>query len=218
MSSEAYVAIRRALTDPDFQQSLRSDTTAALASAGISDSQEVTDLQQIISLLFIGASQQTSMAKKLEHEQDRTLQTATEMKLGLKRTLEQIDKAYRSTMRMYEISFFLGVLLVLGAMAMAVLARDPLLPAVFGTLGTLDVLTFFLAKPQERLQASRANLAQLQAALYNWFMDSINLNSKLSMLYQSGRLDEATAVSETLMNHTDRTLEMLQKYCKLGGA
>jgi hypothetical protein len=118
-------------------------------------------------------------------------------------------------MLMYQISFYLGVLLIVVAVGVALLGREPLLPAVFGALGTADILAFFLLKPQERLQASRASLAQVQAALYNWFMDSVNLNTLMSKFDQKGDLSSAAAVSESLMQHTDKTLEMLQKYCKL---
>ena len=77
-------------------------------------------------------------------------------------------------------------------------------------------MNMFLAKPQEKLQSSRANLAQLQAALYNWFMDSVNQNTLISLLQQRGAsVEEMQQVLDSLMGHTDRTLEMMQKYCKL---
>lgn len=144
-----------------------------------------------------------------------TLAVAKEMKEGLNGTLAQIDRAYRSTMLMYQVSFYLGVLLIVVAVSTALFGREPLLSAVFGTLGTADLLAFFLVKPQERLQASRSNLAQVQAALYNWFMDSVNLNTLMSKYDQQGDLAGASAIAKTLLQHTDKTLEMLQKYCKL---
>jgi uncharacterized membrane protein YkgB len=152
--------------------------------------------------------------------QKRTLEVAQEMQEGLKQTVRQIDEAFRVTMNMYQVSFYLGVVLIVVAVAVALiphLAPNGLLPSVFGSLGILDILTFFLAKPQEALQSSRANLVQLQAALYSWYSDIYNLNSALALFQQQGTLDQANmlSISEKQMEHTERTLAMLQKYCTL---
>jgi hypothetical protein len=174
---------------------------------------------QIFGLMFSGAvSQQEANQRVLEQvteAQKDTLAVAKQMKMGLQRTLEQIDSAYRSTMLMYQITFYLGVVLIVVAVGATLFGREPLLPAVFGTLGIIDLLAFFLFKPQERLQASRSSLAQVQAALYNWFMDSVNLNTLMGALGQAKEFGEAQKVSEALLAHTEKTLEMLQKYCKL---
>jgi hypothetical protein len=210
-----YDIIRRSLVDGQLVEALRTDPQGTLGKFGISEPIEVRDFMAIFGLMFSGASQQSTLGQKLQEQFFGTLEVAKEMKEGLKRTLEQIDRAYRATMLMYQISFYLGVLLIVVAAGFALLGRAPLLPAVFGTLGTADILAFFLLKPQERLQASRSSLAQVQAAMYNWFMDSVNLNTLMSKLDQKGDLGGAAAVSESLMQHTDKTLEMLQKYCKL---
>lgn len=216
-NDSAYEIIRKSLTDAHLVRRIQKDGVAAIHEEGIEDPQQVQELLTIFSLLFAGASQQQSLAKKLEAQVHGTLAVATEMKTGLKRTLEQIDHAFRATMLMYQITFYLGVLLIVAAVVAAFSFREPLLPSVFGALGIIDILTFFLTKPQERLQSSRANLAQIQAALYNWFIDSINLNTLMATLQQEGKVDQTPAISETLMAHTEKTLEMLQKYCKLTG-
>ena len=118
-------------------------------------------------------------------------------------------------MLMYQITFYLGVALIVAATGIAIVGQAPLLPAIFGTLGMADILAFFLFKPQERLQASRSSLAQVQAALYNWFMDSVNLNSMMALYGQSRDYAGAERMSKSLLSHTEKTLDMLQKYCKL---
>jgi hypothetical protein len=160
------------------------------------------------------------MARALAEQGKATMAVASDLKSSLRKTLDQIDSAYRSTMLMYQISFYLGILLILVALGLALTTKESLLPMVFGTLGTLDILTFFLVKPQEQLQNSRASLAQLQAGLYNWFMDSFNQHTFLGLLQQQGKLDAASMqqVSQALMSNTNQTLEMLQKYCKLVNA
>jgi len=109
---------------------------------------------------------------------------------------------------MYQISFYLGVILIIAAVASAFLLKETLISAVFGSLGVIDILTFFLAKPQEQLESSRASLAQMQAALYNWFMDSAN---QITYLGQHFDMETMRSVSESLIAHTEKTLEMLQK-------
>ncbi len=72
------------------------------------------------------------------------------------------------------------------------------------------------------LQSSRASLAQLQCALFNWFSDSYSQNTLGAWLLQdqqkSGKPFDPKPfhdLSETLMNHTDKMMDMLQTHCKL---
>lgn len=211
----AYDILQRTFSDSALVADLNRDAEGTLSQLGITDANERANLTRMFQLMMAGSATQTLTAKELEKQQRGTLDVATEMKQGLKRTLDQIDKAYRSTMLMYQISFYLGVVLIVVAVGVALMGRDALLPAVFGGLGMADILAFFLLKPQERLQASRASLAQVQTALYNWYIDSVNLNTLMSQHHMNGDLPSAAALSETLFLHTDKTLEMLQKYCKL---
>ncbi|MBX9902350.1 MAG: hypothetical protein K2Y28_16360 [Burkholderiaceae bacterium] len=211
----AYDILQRTFSDSALVADLNRDPENTLSQLGVTDANERANLTRMFQLMMAGSATQALTAKELEKQQKGTLDVATEMKQGLKRTLDQIDKAYRSTMLMYQISFYLGVALIIVAVGVALMGRDALLPAVFGGLGMADILAFFLLKPQERLQASRASLAQVQTALYNWYIDSVNLNTLMSQHHMNGDLPSAAALSETLFSHTDKTLEMLQKYCKL---
>lgn len=211
----AYDILQRTFSDSALVADLNRDPENTLSQLGVTDANERVNLTRMFQLMMAGSATQALTAKELEKQQKGTLDVATEMKQGLKRTLDQIDKAYRSTMLMYQISFYLGVALIIVAVGVALMGRDALLPAVFGGLGMADILAFFLLKPQERLQASRASLAQVQTALYNWYIDSVNLNTLMSQHHMNGDLPSAAALSETLFSHTDKTLEMLQKYCKL---
>jgi hypothetical protein len=114
------------------------------------------------------------------------------------------------------VSFYLSVGLVLAAVAIALMSREPILPSVFGTLGTANILLFLLTRPQENLQSSRASLAQLQAALYTWFMNTTNLFTPVELTAE-GRPEKIQigSVVESVTAQTSKTSEMLQKYCKL---
>lgn len=217
--SQAFALLRQALSDGALVQSLRANPVGTLTGHGITDPEEAQAFMAIFGLMFSGWAGQQEAGQRMQAQmlqaQEDTLAVAKQMKLGLQATLEQIDRAYRSTMLMYQTTFYLGVILVLASVVAAFVGREGLLSAIFGSLGIMDLLAFFLFKPQERLQASRASLAQVQAALFNWFMDSVNLNTLMGVMGQSNDYSGAQKVSESLLAHTEKTLEMLQKYCKL---
>jgi len=162
-------------------------------------------------LLACALANDTSYLK--QHE--ATQETAESFKSGLRNTVAQIERGFRSTMTMYEVAFYLGVVLILAAVVMAFLDNKSLLPIVFGSLGMVDVIAYFITKPPRDLQFSRARLAQLQAAFFNWFIDYTNWNGALMAMAQDGKLDfnAMTTVSKTLMEHTEKTMELIDRYC-----
>jgi hypothetical protein len=86
---------------------------------------------------------------------------------------------------------------------------------VFGSLGIVDVIAYFITKPPQDLQFSRARLAQLQAAFFNWFIDYTNWNGVLMAWTQEGKADMGSmeAVSKILMEHTEKTMALIDTYC-----
>jgi hypothetical protein len=219
--AKAYAVIRTAMNDGEFVANYKKDPAGALAMAGIDDPAERQELTAIMSLLQAGAAaggaQQQVLAPLMQESLKETFDVVTRMKDGLKATVTQIDEAFQSTMVMYQVSFYLGVVLVVAGIGFALIARGSLLPMVLGGLGTADILTFFFTKPPERLQSSRASLAQLQIALLNWFNDVINQNAYLAQLNQQNALNLTTFehLSDVQMEHTERIMRVLQTYCKL---
>jgi hypothetical protein len=219
--ANAYAVIRTAMNDGEFVANLRKDPVGTLAAAGIDDPAQRQELLNILNLLAGaaagGTEQQQALAPLMQESLKETFGVVTRMKDGLKTTVTQIDEAFQSTMLMYQVSFYLGVALVVVAIGFALVTKGSLLPMVLGGLGTADILTFFFTKPPERLQSSRASLAQLQIALLNWFNDVINQNAFLAQLNQQGVLDMNTFehLSDVQMEHTERIMRVLQTYCKL---
>jgi hypothetical protein len=123
-------------------------------------------------------------------------------------------------MVMYTVAFYLGIALVLSAIAMAFVKDKPLLPIVFGGLGMADLIAYFITKPPQELQFSRARLAQLQAAFFNWFIDYTNWNGVLRTSTEEGRADLQffKTVSSILMEHTEKTMSLIDTYCGSPGA
>jgi len=148
-------------------------------------------------------------------QQATTLETADSFKSGLRATVAQIERGFGYTMTMYIVAFYLGVVLVLAAILMAFFEQKSLLSIVFGGLGTADVIAYFITKPPQDLQFSRGRLAQLQAAFFNWFIDYTNWNGVLVTWSQEGKADLLVMkdVSTTLMDHTEKTMALIDKYC-----
>jgi len=222
MSDEiAYRIITRALNDQSFFESLKLNAIEAINNEGISDSNEVRKLIGVINLIITGSISSNNSLKlldeQLQEQRGTTFAVANAMKKAIQITVKQIDDAYSSTMLMYTVTFYLGITLVILAAIVAVISKDTLLPTIFGTLGIADLVAFLITKPPERLQNSRASLAQLQGAFFNWFTDVYNWNTYLTLLQQQNKLEltQMQQISDILMTNTDKTMSMLQKYCKL---
>ncbi|HEX9090332.1 MAG TPA: hypothetical protein VF831_02530, partial [Anaerolineales bacterium] len=104
------------------------------------------------------------------------------------------------------------------SMIYAVATKGSLLSLAFGGFGILDIITFFITKPPQDLQSSRADLAQLQLAYYNWFLDNYDWTWYVSSLWDWGRddfiRDRMKEASTILLSNTDKTMALIEKYCE----
>jgi hypothetical protein len=214
----AYTVLGKALADPQFRSQLLKAPDVVLAQESIDDPQLRNQICSLLSAVEQGQVAAQGILDSGLQERNDTLEVVQKMKVGLNQTLNQIDRAFRSTMFMYKVLFYLGVALVIVATVSAfTLQGSPSkLPAIFGSLGTLDMLIFFLKDPQEKIQSSRADLAQLQAALYSWFMDSTNQRTVLGSIMQEKPFDVELfdRVSKIIANSTATTLDLIQTYCE----
>ena len=221
MSGEiAYSIVQKVVTDKAFMQALIADPDGTITKEGITDPAEAMQLKQALIPLLTGmraGTQAGEMNALLLDQLKSTLETANRMKSGLRDTVDQIESGFRYSMVMYMVAFYLGVLLILGSAVLVVVRGDSLLPAVFGTLGIADVITYFVTRPPQNLQASRADLTQLQLLFFNWFNDFFNWNSYLSDLAKAGKVDYNLMhkVSTTMLENTDKTMSLIEQYCEL---
>jgi hypothetical protein len=153
--------------------------------------------------------------KKLKEDPDfqETLKIFSALKNAMASNVAQTAKAYGRTMWMYMISFYLGVALVLAAIVFASLDKQPLFPSLFGGLGMASILAFFFTKPPERLQSSRASLAQLQCAMLSWYTDFFNTQTILMQENMGNKLSSEgwKKSSEEYLHRTDTWMKMLQR-------
>jgi hypothetical protein len=200
----AFGVIRDAVDNPGFYQRFVADPDGVLTEMRITELKSREVLKRVVAGLGgLPADDYTA-------QQRSTFETAESFKGALRDTVKQIERGFRTTMVMYTVAFYLGVGLIVAATVMAFVKEQALLPIVFGTLGIADLIAYFITKPPQDLQFSRARLAQLQAAFFHWFMDYTNWNG---LLMERGDEDSLKRVSAVLMANTEKTMQLIDTYC-----
>jgi uncharacterized membrane protein len=159
-----------------------------------------------------GYSQEQYLADQLRS----TSETGLAFKQALENTLTQIEDAYHSTVLMYKLLFYVGVLVILVAVIQSVIGQASYVTLIFGSFGVANTLSFFLTNPIADLQRSRAELTQLQAAYFHWFISIVNWNG---LLLQDGvkgtvEFESLKKVSDETLRLTQRTLEFVANISK----
>jgi hypothetical protein len=215
--ARAYAFLVETLSDPSLRVMLWPNLTDAgkqkLADAGFGAPEQYAELLQILGW---AAYSQANSIEAVEADKLRGVETmaiATALKAALADNVAQTAVAYGRTMWMYIVSFYMGVAMIGFAIAFAWLDKPPLLSTVFGGLGTANVLAFLFTKPPERLQSSRASLAQLQCALLSWFNDFLNQQTVMQKLDLANKLEPKLfqEFSNDVLSHTERCMKMLQE-------
>ncbi|HJP18731.1 MAG TPA: hypothetical protein QF468_08775 [Nitrospinota bacterium] len=154
---------------------------------------------------------QSHLLNETKESVSKTYNTGEVFKGGLEKTVKQINSGFQWTMYMYLLVFIIGVVFLGISVYMAITTEKEFVPTIFGGMGMLGVLSFFFSKTPIELQRSRAELAQLQAALFNWYIDITNWNSYL-LKNQDISLEEFKEVSQEQMIRTDQTVKLISTY------
>lgn len=215
----AYEILKKALTDDTFKLSLLANSDEVIRRQGVTESSAVNTMKKFAKLLQFGEDEKQQADALVKHQKWTTVETIDSFKTGLQNTVKQIDSGFRRTMVMYQVAFYLGIILIGLAVYAAVALETPLLSLAFGGLGVVDFLAFFIKRPVQHLQTSRAELAQLQAAFFNWFSDSLNWNRYLAKLEGTDgfKFPEFKKVSNVLLANTQKTMKLIEDYCGLSG-
>lgn len=239
-NTDIYGILTKTIHDEAFRNGLKSDFNGTLESEGITGANEVNLLQVILSRV-IGydelAAQNTTLQQNLAAFQisplaseayrqkmeffmtdqlETTRLTSNSFKSGLVDSLVQIKQGFKSAMIMYTVAFYVGIGLILTAVVYAWFKEGSLLPVAFAGLGVADLIAYFITKPPLDLQKSRANLAQLQTAYYNWFIDLFNWNSVANG--GDAMISQYKKVSEMTLRNTERTMKMIEDYCEIASS
>ncbi|WKN29681.1 hypothetical protein PZB74_11960 [Porifericola rhodea] len=146
---------------------------------------------------------------------ENTYQTIISLKDSLQDVIKDAKGAYRQVLWMYMIAFYLGIGLIITAIVFAARGQQ-VLAVAFGAIGLLDIVSHFIYKPPLDLQSSRSNLAQLMIALTNWFSDTMNLNSYMSIKGAALTYEDIDRLSTKQNANTEQILSLIEKYCEPG--
>jgi hypothetical protein len=145
-----------------------------------------------------------------------------ELQKGLGSVVQQIDEGYSQVMKMYIIAFYLGVTMVLVSVLTSLIWHENTAALILGGLGMADVITSLIFRPAQELQNSRGNLAQLQAAFFNWINDVYNWTRYLQLVENEATLNKPSPafnkmreVSDMLVHNTERMMELVECYCEV---
>lgn len=148
-----------------------------------------------------------------EANETTTRNTGDVFKDGLEKTIIQINRGFQWTMYMYLSVFIVGIVLLSVSTYIAITTEKETIAAVFGGMGMASILSFFFSKTPIELQRSRGELAQLQAALFNWFIDLTNWNSFL-LNNQTIKFDDLKKVSDEQMKRTEQTVQLISEHVR----
>lgn len=219
-----YQILKKVTEDEDYCNAMATDCKALLSREGITEQDDIVELSNILSVYIKARIASTkdseSMRNFLLNQRNTTGETANTFKEGLRKTVKQIDSGFRITAVMYQVSFYLGIVLILSSVAFAFLGKGSLLPIVFAGFGVADVVTFFITNPPLQLQRSRADLAQLQLAFYNWFNDHFNWNASMAPMNTLTNPNEMyecmKKYSDAQLESVNRTMKLIETYCEFG--
>ena len=169
------------------------------------------------------ASSTSSITSQLQPSlQGEEFDMGLALQKGLVDVVKQIDKGYKRVMNMYTIAFYLGIFMVLVSMFASLFLRSDVSVLILGGLGMADIIASLVFQPAQSLQNSRSDLAQLQAAFFNWINDVHNWDAYLRLLHEEANsnkhppdFDRICEVSDKLVNNTESMMYLVERYCEI---
>jgi hypothetical protein len=156
---------------------------------------------------------------------ERRAESRMEMELqqGLVGIIKQIAQSYWYVTWMSNITFILGVVLILLSAISSLVLQEDTASYLMGAMGLAGVIGPLVFRPSLDLQNSRANLAQLQAVFINWINGVHNWNRYWELVMNQNRssnqppppLEEVSRISNTLVNSARQMMELIEQYCEL---
>src|SRR5579863_3874461 len=122
----AFSMLRRAVDEPAFFQRMVADFDSVLIEGGFTDPRDRAEMGRVMAG-FVYQTTRSSGAIPGSRQQDTTRATADSFKSGLRGTVDQIERGFRSTMIMYMLAFYLGVVLILASLVMAFVKEKSLI-------------------------------------------------------------------------------------------
>jgi hypothetical protein len=148
---------------------------------------------------------------------DDTMDLVKKLKQSLINNTTGTVKAYKTVLVIYTVAFIIGVLLIVTAIVFAGMGKT-ILAIAFGSLGMLDIVTYFVKLPANKIQESRSNLSQLQVVLIVWLKDIINNDA---LLYQYNvkskegiSIDDYKRITDINISNTTALLKLIEDWAE----
>jgi hypothetical protein len=153
------------------------------------------------------------VGQKLTHSSSQLtfglIQNLTESENIINDTMIWIKPAYKSAIVMHNVTFYLGVMLILIATYTAYTGQE-ILGAILGGSGLGTVIVVFLHGPINGVRRSVRNLIQLEL-IYNSYTKQIGFWRPYAF---AGNLTVNKVVIREILESTERTLCLIQEYCE----
>lgn len=218
MSEETIVAIvRRLQKDKKFREKVLGSKTE----------EEIRHILETLKHAGIQATQEDLLyALKIDTLIEKITETkfdlGLELQKGLGGVVKQIDEGYKTVMKMYIVAFYLGIFLILVSVFASLVLHSDASALILGGLGMADIIASLIFRPAQNLQNSRGNLAQLQAAFFNWINDISNWNRYLQLVENeatsntpSPAFTKMCEVSEMMVQNTACMMDLVERYCEM---
>ncbi len=159
-----------------------------------------------------------SFDEKLHQQQmlaqsgDDTMVLVKKLKDSLIANATDTLTAYDRVLFIYTIAFGIGILLIVTAVVFAAMDKT-ILAIAFGAIGLIDIVTYLIKIPANKIQESRSNLTQLQVVLLVWLKDLINNDHLLVQKnnVQGGiSIDDFQRITEMNINNTISLLRLIE--------
>lgn len=233
-TSEWYRLLAGAVGDPAAGQKLGAtvqralnDREFALAALGTNDSGAARRFLDVADAFLRGQNVQADLAHtqrdmyllqmELGKEQVKSTHATIErFKKGMQNALEEAESGYRITKWMYLVLFALGISLVAVAVVAGLAGRGDKWSTALGVVGGAGTVATLLFGQQKALESSRADLMQLEIAVFAWLDNSVRLGTAASaMLQRSGPTPELLQEFwQQSHRATADVLELVQIYCE----
>ena len=234
-AAQKYRTLVSAMEDPSVGQTLGPavqramvDHPFGLATFGPDEPMEIGRFVRLADAVFRGQMVQADMMATqrdmfltqmglMKAQALTTHQHIERFKKGLTTALEEAESGYRITKMMYITLFVLGVTVFVVGVVAGLLGLGTTLSTTIGVLGGAATLATLLFKQQKALESSRADLMQLEIAVFSWLDNCVRLSTSLQMLSQNGTKMTAELL-ENMWQQSHRAtadvLDLIQTYCE----
>jgi hypothetical protein len=214
---DALVLLGQLSSDPDKLRRFVANQTAVLAESKLSIA--TTEVQQLLNIIAgLQSNVNDGSLTTAKDLQENFANMTKTLRQSLLDVLSQIEGGFKHVQNMYLIAFYLGIVLVTTSILFGIIVRDNILTIAFGGLGTTDIIVYFVYRPAELLQASRANLAKLVMAFMGWLDDAHNWNTVFRKAFAKAEeggsihelVEETSKISEEKIAHVKETIKAIE--------